>query len=1183
MTAAQRTSVRFRVLGVLEVVAAGRPVELRAPKLRALVAMLALHPKQVVSADRLMEALWGEEAPPSASATLQTYISKLRSALGPELIQTRSPGYLLSVDPQEVDAGRFEALVAEGTALLRRGDADTASARLGEALSLWRGDALTDFTFETFAQPERARLEEARLSALEEWVESELARGRQSELVGRLRALVDDHPLRERLWGQLIVALYRCGRQAEALRTYAELRDRLRDDLGIEPSVALQRLESAVLLQEPELEGPRSPGEPVTDGAVPRAALRSMPLPTRLDLSGAYSFVGREAELEHLDVHRRAAASAGPKLALIAGEPGVGQTRLAAEVAGRAHRDGAIVLYGRCDEELVTPYQPFAEAAAQMARQFTREELTAVIGNMGGELIRLAPQLDDSTPPAAAVELDPETARHRMYDALAGALGQLCCLAPVVLVLDDLHWATRPTLGLLRFLLTCDQPMALLVVATYRDTQHPVGEKADELMWDLLSIPGATRVTLTGLDEAAVRELIVEASGGSLGDRAAALAGSIRGDTGGNPFFVGELVRHLIESGSQAQRPFLPEGVVGVVRRRLSRLSETSVGLLRTAAVVGTEYDVAVVQGASGMDVDRVVSGLDEGVAAGLVVDMTGPSLRQRFAHGLVRTALYEDLSRARRALLHRQAGEAVELVFAGRLADHLPALAYHFSQAASAGAAGKAVSYTMQAGQRALGQLAYDEAVTYYEEALRLVEQGTESDRAQRFEIRFALAEARDRAGDTPGSKDAACRAAEDARLLASPARLARVALLYDRMGVVGHPDPTAVRLCQEALEALGDDHPALRARLLAKVAYHRSVSEGQAEAAEAMAEEALRLARHAADTDALELALSVRALTLVGTEHVSHRLLLGEEMLELADRSGNQRAQARALRIRAPARLELGGVAGFDEDVSRLEQLADAVRHWAYQSDAAQWRTLKALLDGRFEDVEPGVERMVSHAGRDPNFLGAAIGQRFFLRREQGRFDEACSVIAPAADHDRGLAVFRSLRAMAQAEMGQLEEARRHLDGLATEGFSSVPRDLTWMGSMSSLAEVCFRLEDAARAAVLHSRLRPHSGHLALVAFGICAGAVDRYLGMLAATQGDFAAAEGHFEASMLLEASSPPLCARTRTAYARMLLQRGWDGDRDRASEHLDAAGTAADTLGMAGLVSEIRGLSMRNLAT
>ena len=251
--------VEIRILGPLEVVEDGRPVVVAAPKVRALLAVLLLHRGEVVSTDRLIDALWGERASPTAAKTVQVYVSNLRKALGDGLVVTEGHGYVLRAEPGQLDVDRFEALVAQGRGALEQGDALTAAAVLREALGVWRGPALADFAYEPFAQSEIARLEEGRLAALEDRIDADLALGEDARLVGELESLVREHPVRERLRGQLMLALYRSGRQADALQAYRDARRQLLDELGLEPGRALQELEQAILLHDPALDAPGRP------------------------------------------------------------------------------------------------------------------------------------------------------------------------------------------------------------------------------------------------------------------------------------------------------------------------------------------------------------------------------------------------------------------------------------------------------------------------------------------------------------------------------------------------------------------------------------------------------------------------------------------------------------------------------------------------------------------------------------------------------------------------------------------------------------------------------------------------------------------------------------------------------------------------------------------------------------
>src|SRR5688572_10058469 len=317
--------VEFRILGPLEVVRAGERLEFRGSRERAVLALLVLNANRTVSPERLAEDLWGDAPPEGAAGTLRAYVSRVRRGLGEAgaLLVTRASGYLLQVEPGAIDAARFAALVAEGGWQAAEGDHRGAAATLRQALALWRGPALADVAEAPSARAEAARLEETRMAALEARLEADLACGRHGELVGELEAVTQTHPLRERFWQMRMLALYRAGRQAEALRTYQELRRILGEELGIEPSPTLQRLETAVLRQDSDLEWRPSPGAGVA------VAVSAGPPP------GDAAFVGRAAELARLDTAWEAARSGRRQLVLVAGEPGIGKSRLTAEFTRR--------------------------------------------------------------------------------------------------------------------------------------------------------------------------------------------------------------------------------------------------------------------------------------------------------------------------------------------------------------------------------------------------------------------------------------------------------------------------------------------------------------------------------------------------------------------------------------------------------------------------------------------------------------------------------------------------------------------------------------------------------------------------------------------------------------------------------------------------------------------------------
>src|SRR5262245_9433693 len=378
--------MEYRVLGPLEVDDGEGPLALGGAQQRTVLLLLLLSANRVVSRDRLIDELWGDDPPATAVKTVQGYVSRLRKLLPAEALQTRAPGYLLAIERELLDSSRFERLVAEA----RKAPPEHAARLLREALGLWRGRALADFA-EPFARVEGRRLDALRLATLEERVEAELALGRHRELTGELEALVAEHPHRERLRGQLMLALYRSGRQADAVDAYRDARAAL-DEVGIEPGADLKQLERRILLQDQALDRPRerllaiAPDEPV-------------PLPGPLVPSSPFPFVGRASELSTLRTLLVRAEGGQGAVVLLSGEAGAGKTRLARELAHGAAAKGALVLYGTSDATVSIPYQPVREWLEFLVHVCDPEALRQSIGSGGAMLARLVPELEGLTGP----------------------------------------------------------------------------------------------------------------------------------------------------------------------------------------------------------------------------------------------------------------------------------------------------------------------------------------------------------------------------------------------------------------------------------------------------------------------------------------------------------------------------------------------------------------------------------------------------------------------------------------------------------------------------------------------------------------------------------------------------------------------------------------------------------------
>jgi predicted Ser/Thr protein kinase len=460
-----------------------------------------------------------------------------------------------------------------------------------------------------------------------------------------------------------------------------------------------------------------------------------LPLPSIVTASiEASSFVGREDRITEMTRAWDLAKTGRRQVLLLAGEPGLGKTRLSMEFARRCADAGATILVGRSDEEALLPYQPLVEALTWYARVCPEADLRVQLAAIGGgaelapliiELLQRLPELP------AAPAMNPEGQRYRLFEAVDALLAVVSAAHPILMVLDDLHWADKPTLLMLRHLVRSPRAASLCIVATYRESELARTHPLAEMLADLRREPAVTRVSLGGLDQAEVRRLVGILAGR---DTPPQLARALGESTGGNPFFIAEIMRHLAESGALTRLEGasrggvvpdlgLPEGVKEVIGRRLSRLSEDCNRTLSLAAVIGRDFDVDVLLALGDLKEDPLLDAIDEAVRARLVAEAPGRQGRFSFTHALIRETLHGELTSARRMRLHRRVGEAIEQLSHGRPNPPLADLAYHFVQAAPTGVADKAIDYSTRAGDRAADALAHEEAARFYEMALQSLE----------------------------------------------------------------------------------------------------------------------------------------------------------------------------------------------------------------------------------------------------------------------------------------------------------------------------------------------------------------------------------------------------------------------------------------------------------------------------
>ena len=557
-------------------------------------------------------------------------------------------------------------------------------------------------------------------------------------------------------------------------------------------------------------------------------------LPERLRELPTTGYVGRVAERERLRELWGQAREGSLRLALISGEAGIGKTRLCAHLALQAHAEGATVLYGRCDEDLGVPYQPWGQALGHLVKEAPQKVLDAHVERHGGDLARLVPALRERLPELPSPrESDPETERYLLYAAVAGLLEGAGEREPLLLILDDLHWADQPTLSLLRHVVTAAASMRAMVVGTYRDSDLSRDHPLTALLADLHRDQGGERIKLTGLESEDVLALMEAAAGQELDEDGRALAAEIARETAGNPFFAGELLRHLTESGAIEQQEDgrwrvvgdlselgLPQSVREVIGRRVERLGSDARTALSAAAVIGRDFDLDLLLAAVDLSEARLLDLLDEAVAASLLQESSERAGRFTFTHALVEHALYEDLGATRRARLHKRIAEALEEQCGDEPGERLGELAGHWAAAVVSADTAKATHYAQRAAERALEQLAPDEAARWYRQALELYDQAPGGDRSERCDLLIGLGEAQRQSGN-PDFRQTLLDAAALAQELGDADRLCRAVLANSRgwSSQIGAVDSERVQALEAAAAALPDDDPR-RAQVLALLA---------------------------------------------------------------------------------------------------------------------------------------------------------------------------------------------------------------------------------------------------------------------------------------------------------------------------------------------------------------------------
>ena len=889
------------------------------------------------------------------------------------------------------------------------------------------------------------------------------------------------------------------------------------------------------------------------------------PLPPVLRGVPPVGYVGRAEQLELVARLRSEGRAGERRVLLLSGEPGIGKTRLSTHTAMEAHSDGDIVLFGRCTEELGAPYGPWIEALGHLVEHLPVEVLDAHVAKHGGELTRLVPLLSaraaDVPAPRAS---DPETERYLLFGAVLGLLEEACSSTPILVILDDLHWADAQSLALLRHVVAGSPGTRLMGIGTFRDSEVGSNRALSEALAALRREQGVERLGLTGLGHDDVIQLMETAAGHEMDELGTALAEQIAGETDGNPFFVAEMLRHLIESDTLVRRDDgrwelraemdklgLPQSVREVVGRRVERLGDEVVSVLSVAALIGREFDLDLLERVVGDDGGEVLELLESAVEASVLVESRDRTGRFVFAHALISHTLYEDIGATRRARLHLRVAEALEDLCGADPGARLSELAHHWSAAKISVDTDKAVEYSRRAAERALAELAPDEAMRWFTQALELEREHGEADPGGHCDLLIGLGMAQRQAGEAE-YRTTLLRAATLARDNGDADRLAAAALANSRgyTSEVGMVDEERVELVRAAVAALPADDPRqvrLRSLLAMELHYGGEIGERRE-----LSEGALAAARALDDPTTLAHVIIDCWFALWAVTTTTEREELLEELAGVAGGLDDPLIDYWMTICDLHLGLDWGDRERVLAALAHMHDVGDRLGEpflrWLSMWMHGSW----AITEGRLEEADALVEETVAYGMENDQGDAMIIyaGQSGLLRREQGRMDELVDVLVASVEDNPGIPGFAALLALAYLETDQADEAAAVLDSALAKGFDTWVVELTWGTGMCLFAEIAARLCHEQAAALLHPLLNPFRDQMAWNgAFQL--GSISHHVGMLAATLGRPDEALQRFAVAETANESlgAPLLAARTRIEWARCLLSQPEGAPRAR----------------------------------
>lgn len=1174
--------VSYRLLGDVGLSVDGESRPLRGRRQREVLAFLLLETETETPWERIAHELWGEAQPKTAANSVERFIAEIRGCLGPyaERLGRGSAGYRLEFDRSECDLFRARDRAAGALQRLANGDVEAGTHDLREIAALRLGMPLGGVGDLEFVHDERRRIEEEWSHWTEELFDGDLALGRHVDVVPSIERFIAAHPYRERAHGQYLVALYRCGRHEDARLAFDRLTAILDQDLGVAPSPELLAINKQVADRDDALDAParvpqsarlKEVGQPHAP-AVPAYLLRASEVP----------LVGRADVVSLVEQVLQSAHNGQPVTLIVRGEPGIGKTRLAAKSAELAAARGFTIVYGRSDEDLALPYQPWIEIMSNAASSLSTSRLAEHRSRHGDTLAVLAPNLRHrvTTPISSGATTAPTTpdgqGQMEVFQAALDLIETAASDNPLVVVLDDLQWADRSTLQLLSHVAQ-RAAGSVAIMMLFRGTGTEADPVLEDLVADLAPLPSVHEVDLVGLEVDDVAEMIAEL-GGVDPDRE--MAKSVVGQTNGNPFFAAEVAKHLMridEPAAAAGSASVPLAAQRIIERRVSRLGAAAATALHAASVFGRDFELDLLAFVLEVDEFSVLESLEAGLKERILVDSADGFDRFQFVHDLMHQCLYDDLSSSRRARLHLKIADAIEKRRPQDGERRAGEIASHLLSVGDPRLAGRTCTAARSAGRAAAASLAPTDAIRWFAIALEQLDLTGNDDPALRARLLVDLGEQQIHARE-PGSRATLHRAAGIAVDAGETDTLVEACIANSRgtFAQLWDIDRDLVKFHQVALASIGESRVADRARILACLASEEWDLDDDVVIARHL--ESIALARTTGDPAVLVMAMlryaRARGCYLQVDEHRAMNVEL--------------RAMIESNKIKNPVLiLELVSserqVALQSADVGAVAESTRAVRSLTDHmplSFARRRQRIDEVIEigvggdvGRFEAAAAALFEFSLGQG-DGEAMTTFEAHLLYARFMQGRTGELLAEINRIIVERPDAELYRAVSALLHVEAGLVDPASEMLADAHESGFEE-GRNVFTVLSLGYWGETAAAVGDIDACKTIYRMLLPFAGEF-LGNMSVLSHPADMTLGRLCTTLGHYDDARRFLENSARIATDFAAPWMQARTDWCRTVLETAAGSDDLTVGRYRDAALRVASESGYGAIERALQAL-------